>query len=278
MTPLARIASSKISAVLSDVDGTLVTDDKLLNRRTRSAVAKLHASRIAFGVISARPTRGLLMLRRPLAITTPLIGFNGGVMVDPDLAIIAEHLLSPEVARRTVALLTAHGAKVWVFGGRDWLLRHAEDPYVSLEKRTVGFRPTIVEDFGTALDVAAKIVGVSTDFALLARCEHEVAAAFADHATVVRSQVDSSAKRAASSQSSGLMAEKIVKAPGRRSRLARTPLLPAPQCLDQPTMQNAIAAERRVATLSRFVVAAPQPSSRIGGRSGRPADQCSKVP
>jgi Cof subfamily protein (haloacid dehalogenase superfamily) len=188
MTRRARIPSTKISAVVSDVDGTLVTDDKILTERARLAVAEMHANGIKFGVISARPPRGLLMLLGPLKITTPLIGFNGGVLADPDLTIITERLLSPEVARRAVELLTAHGVQVWVFSGQDWLLRRADDPYASLEQRTVGFQPTIVDDFGPALDVAAKIVGVSSDFALLARCERDVAALLAGQASVVRSQ------------------------------------------------------------------------------------------
>ena len=188
MTTSTRFPSAKISAVVSDVDGTLVTDEKVLTERARSAAVKLQTRGIRFGVISARPPRGLLMLLGPLRITTPVIGFNGGVLTDPDLAIISERLLSPEVARRAVGLLTAQGAQVWVFSGEDWLLRHADDPYVSLEERTVGFQPTIVENFGSALDVAAKIVGVSRDFALLARCERDVATLLAGHASVVRSQ------------------------------------------------------------------------------------------
>jgi Cof subfamily protein (haloacid dehalogenase superfamily) len=188
MTSFARVPSTKISAVVSDVDGTLVTDDKVLTERAQSAVAELRASGIIFGVISARPPRGLLMLIGPLGITTPLIGVNGGVLTDPDLAIITEHLLPPEIARRAVDRLNALGAQVWVFSGQDWMLRDAEEPYAALEQRTVGFRPTIVKDFGSALDVAAKIVGVSPDPALLAQCEHDVAAALAGQACVVRSQ------------------------------------------------------------------------------------------
>jgi len=57
-----------------------------------------------------------------------------------------------------------------------------------LEERTVSFRPGIVKDFGPALDVAAKIVGVSADFELLARCERDVGAALAGQASVMRSQ------------------------------------------------------------------------------------------
>ena len=184
MTSFGRVPATKISAVVSDVDGTLVADDKVLTERAQSAVAKLHASGIIFGVISARPRRGMLMLLGPLGITTPLIGFNGGVLADPDMTIITEHLLLPETARRAVDLLSAHGAQVWVFSGQDWLLRDAD----ALERRTVGFRPTIVQDFGPALDAAAKIVGVSRDFALLAHCDHDAAAALAGQACVVRSQ------------------------------------------------------------------------------------------
>ena len=112
-------------------------------------------------------------------------GFNGGVLATPDLAVIAEHLLSPEIARRAVDMLDAREVQVWIFSGQDWLVRDSDGPYVGLEERTVEFRPTIVEDFGPALDAAAKIVGVSTDFELLAQCERDVRAVLGDQASVV---------------------------------------------------------------------------------------------
>ena len=52
----------------------------------------------------------------------------------------------------------------------------------------MGFAPTIVEDFGPSLATAAKIVGVSKDFELLAQCERDARAVLADQASVVRSQ------------------------------------------------------------------------------------------
>ena len=72
--------------------------------------------------------------------------------------------------------------------GQDWLVRDSEAPYVAREERTVGFRPTLVSDFGPTLDVAAKIVGVSSNFELLAQCERDLRAALADQASVTRSQ------------------------------------------------------------------------------------------
>jgi Cof subfamily protein (haloacid dehalogenase superfamily) len=188
MTASPRISSPRISTLVSDVDGTLVTDDKILTVRAQAAVAKLHACGINFAIISSRPPRGLGMLLRPLGITTPVCGFNGGVIATRDLAVITEHLLSPEVARRAVNLLDTHDVQVWVFSGQDWLVRDSDGPYVGFEERTVGFQPTLVDNFGQSLDAANKIVGVSKEFELLAERERDVRTALADQATVLRSQ------------------------------------------------------------------------------------------
>jgi len=183
-----RSPPTKISAVISDVDGTLMTDDKQLTARAQAAVASLHRRGIIFTIISSRPPRGVRMLLDPLEIKTAVGCFNGGVIAGPDLSVITAHVLPPHVARCAIDMLSARGAQSWVFAGPDWLLRDSQAPYVGLEERTVGFRPTVVEDFGPALDGAAKIVGVSADFELLARCERDVGTALAGQASVVRSQ------------------------------------------------------------------------------------------
>ncbi len=188
MTPSRRSSWTKISALVSDVDGTLVSDDKTLTAGTKSAVAALRACGINFSIISSRPPRGLRTLIDPLAITTPVAGFNGGVIATPDLSVIDAHLVSPEIARRAVDMLDARQVQVWIFNGLDWLLRDRNGPYVGLEEHTIGFRPTVVKDFGDLLDAAAKIVGVSEDFELLAQCERELRTTLADRATVARSQ------------------------------------------------------------------------------------------
>src|SRR5271163_3588200 len=146
----ARSPPRKISAVISDVDGTLVTDEKVLTARAEAAVAGLRAEGIVFTIISSRPPRGVRMLLESLGIKWPLAGFNGGVVTRPDLAVISEHLLAPETARQAVERLDARGVQVWVFSGRDWWVRHRCRPYFRLEEHTIGFEPTLVEDFGTA--------------------------------------------------------------------------------------------------------------------------------
>ena len=177
-----------ISLLISDVDGTLVTKAKVLTDRTREAVRRLRNAGIAFALTSSRPPRGLRWLIEELGIATPVVGFNGGMIVTPDLAPIEQHVLPSEIARRAVELMSRDGARIWVFSRNEWFLQDAAGPYVGLEERTVKFPPTVVSDFGAALDSAAKIVGVSDDFASLARCETETSRALGDDASVARSQ------------------------------------------------------------------------------------------
>jgi hydroxymethylpyrimidine pyrophosphatase-like HAD family hydrolase len=55
-----------IRMLLADVDGTLVTQDKVLTDRAIAAVGKLKQAGILFAVTSGRPPRGMSMLIEPL--------------------------------------------------------------------------------------------------------------------------------------------------------------------------------------------------------------------
>src|SRR5271155_6096652 len=97
--------TSKISLVLADVDGTLVTAEKVLTSRAGAAVKALQTAGIAFAITSGRPPRGMAMLIDPLALQTPIAGFNGGIFVEPDMTIMEEHLLAPDVAKHAVEVI-----------------------------------------------------------------------------------------------------------------------------------------------------------------------------
>jgi Cof subfamily protein (haloacid dehalogenase superfamily) len=184
----ATRAISKISLVLADVDGTLVTAEKVLTQCAKAAVNALHAAGIAFAVTSGRPPRGMAMLITPLALRTPLAGFNGGIFVKPDMTITQEHALAADAARQALEVILRHDMDVWVYSGENWLVRDADAPHVAREQWTVKFAPTVVHDFEGVLDRAVKIVGVSDDHDLVARCEKDVQDALGASASAARSQ------------------------------------------------------------------------------------------
>ncbi len=180
--------SRRIALLLADVDGTLVTHDKILTERARNAVHLLHRADVRFAITSGRPPKGMAMLIEPLALDTPIAGFNGGLFVRPDFTIIEKRELAPEVAKQAADLILKHELDLWVYSGNDWLVRDTKAPHVDREAWTVKFQPKAVKSFDGALQKAVKIAGVSDDLERVKRCEADAHAALGHHATAARSQ------------------------------------------------------------------------------------------
>src|SRR5215471_2596111 len=181
-------ASGTISALLADVDGTLVTKAKVLTKRAMEAVHRLHESGIDFFITSGRPPRGMRMLVEPLGLKMPIAAFNGGMIVQPDLSVIDERPLPDEIVPDVINTLLAHNLDVWIYRGTDWYVRNGKAPHVDREAATVQFQPTVVPTFDGLLNRVVKIVGVSDDLDSVARCESAAQAQFGAHVSAARSQ------------------------------------------------------------------------------------------
>ena len=178
----------KISLVLADVDGTLVTEEKILTERARKAVGALHDAGIRFAITSGRPPLGMAMLFDALDIETPIAGFNGGLFVKRDLTILDQKTVPTDVAQQAIDLMRTHDLDAWVYSGNDWLISKEGAPHVAREAWTVKFQPKVVTDVREHLQNVAKIVGVSDDLEKVKSCEAEAQAQFGDRATATRSQ------------------------------------------------------------------------------------------
>jgi Cof subfamily protein (haloacid dehalogenase superfamily) len=185
--PPNAITGLPIRAVLADVDGTLVTQEKLLTERAIAAVGRLREQGIEFAVTSGRPPRGMSMLIEPLALTTPISAFNGGLIVRPDMSVLEQKTIPEAVVGPAIELLHAAGLDVWLYSGADWLVRDPKAPHVDRESSTVRFEPTVVESFDAVKDVA-KIVGISDDHDLVAAATERAREQFGDHVSAAQSQ------------------------------------------------------------------------------------------
>lgn len=178
----------KISLLLSDVDGTLVTRDKVLTPRAQQAVKRLREKNIRFAITSGRPPRGMAMFVDPLGLVEPIAGFNGGAYVAPDMAVLENHALSAEVAKQAIALLATHGLDAWFYTANDWFIQNPDAPHVAQETRTVAFPASVVASYEPLVANAVKIVGISDDLDRMARADAEIREALGAHASVSRSQ------------------------------------------------------------------------------------------
>ena len=182
----------RFSLVVTDVDGTLVTHDKVLTARAVAAVERLHANGVAFSICSSRPPFGLRMMVEPLRLKLPFGGYNAGAIVEPvlpDLPVIEQKLIPPEVAKQAVTMFREHGVDCWVYAGNQWLIVNPAGDHVEREIRTIQTAPTIVPEFAEAHFAAVgKIVGPSKDHDRLARLTELMQRALAGRAGVARSQ------------------------------------------------------------------------------------------
>ena len=179
---------NSVRLVVADVDGTLVTPDKILTPRARAVVHTIIKAGITFTITSGRPPLGMKALIDELGLRSPVAAFNGGLVVRPDLSIIRGHLVPNGIAQSVTRILTKHNLDVWIYGDNDWYVTSRHGPHVDREEWTVRFSPTVVSNYRGLLDRVVKIVGVTDDEQAMAQCLAEVQQQFARLVSAALSQ------------------------------------------------------------------------------------------
>jgi Cof subfamily protein (haloacid dehalogenase superfamily) len=182
------MTESAVKLLLADVDGTLVTNEKVLTPRAVEAVQALGAAGILFAVTSGRPPRGMSMLVEPLALSTPIAAFNGGLIVEPDMTVIEEKLIPQALVQPILSLLESFGLVPWIYRGAEWFVQDPRGAHVDREAMTVGFQPTVTKSFVDISDSVVKVVGVSDDHDAMDRATEAARDQFRDHVTAAQSQ------------------------------------------------------------------------------------------
>jgi Cof subfamily protein (haloacid dehalogenase superfamily) len=189
MTAAPATDGKPIRLVIADVDGTLVTHDKVLTKRAAESVFKLRDAGIQFAVTSGRPPHGMAMLIDPLKLDEPLAAFNGGVVIQPDLkTVLRQNFLSPSAVKQAVQLIIEHKLDAWIYTDLVWYVRELKAPHVDREEWTVKFAPVVTKDLESLVDRVAKVVGVSDDLDAVQRCEKDVQQACGGTVSAARSQ------------------------------------------------------------------------------------------
>jgi Cof subfamily protein (haloacid dehalogenase superfamily) len=177
-----------IAAVLADVDGTLITEAKVLTPRSIEAIEQLHERGVLFAITSGRPPRGMKMLVSPLEMRGPMAAFNGGIIVRPDMTVLDELTVAADVAPAVIDVIRAQGVYAWIYRGTEWYVTDPHAPHAARESATVQFQPTVVPSYDVLLDRTVKIVGVSDDYDRVARCEAALHEQFGTRVSASRSQ------------------------------------------------------------------------------------------
>jgi Cof subfamily protein (haloacid dehalogenase superfamily) len=177
-----------IRLLLADVDGTLVTQDKVLTDEAIAAVHRLRDAGVLFAVTSGRPPRGMAMLVEPLQLQTPIAAFNGGLLVDADMTVIEQRVIPKDLVLPIAQLMRSFDLAVWIYQGADWYVPDPAGAHVDREAWTVKFQPKVMTSVEDHTDAVAKIVGVSDDHDAVARASEAAHDKFGDHVAAAASQ------------------------------------------------------------------------------------------
>jgi Cof subfamily protein (haloacid dehalogenase superfamily) len=179
----------RIRLLITDVDGTLVAPDKVVTEAAKAVAREMRDAGIILAVASSRPPRGMRMLIEPLAPRSAIVGFNGGVFVNPDLSVTESHIIDPAIARQALNLILAQEMDAWIYTEEDWLIRDRAAPHVAHEAGILKFDAKVVTSFTDGyLAKAVKIVGVSDDLDLVAASERLMQNTLGERASVARSE------------------------------------------------------------------------------------------
>jgi Cof subfamily protein (haloacid dehalogenase superfamily) len=174
--------------MLADVDGTLVTQEKVLTDKAIAAVHSLRDAGVLFAITSGRPPMGMSMLIDPLNLDTPIAAFNGGVLVDRDMKVIEQRLIPKHLVVPISDLMKSFKLTVWIYRGADWYVPDLNGPHVDREAWTVKFEPKVMKSLDGLTDRVAKIVGVSDDHQAVSDASSAARERFGDHVTAAASQ------------------------------------------------------------------------------------------
>lgn len=182
------MSAPPVRLLLADVDGTLVTSDKVLTPGAVEAVRRLGEAGVLFAITSGRPPRGMAMLVEPLGLSTPIAAFNGGIFTRDDMTVISERDIPAGVVTPAISLIESFGLAVWLYRGADWYVRDLDGPHVARERSTVRFDPVPAASYDDLTEGVVKIVGVSDDLGAMAAAAEGARDRFGDHVSVARSQ------------------------------------------------------------------------------------------
>lgn len=125
-----------VKIVFSDIDGTLLTNDKQVTPKTRHAVQELWQNNIPFVLVSARMPEAIYPITDFLGVTMPLICYSGALVLSQAGKILKSTVLTEEMTAAFLeeAARCYPAAVLNYYAGHHWYVKDAGNPQVRIEQ------------------------------------------------------------------------------------------------------------------------------------------------
>lgn len=167
-------AHTGVALVISDVDGTLLDENKQLSASAPGAVQRLYAAGIRFTIASARPPRMVRSLISQLAVREPFACFNGALIISPDETVLHKVSMAPSDAQAVADRIISHGFDLWIWTDNDWFVTSRNSPHVVHHEKEMGREANLLSTHDVRQFDVLKLVGVSDNHAAVAAAETEM--------------------------------------------------------------------------------------------------------
>src|SRR5208283_4661881 len=151
----------RVALVISDIDGTLLDDNKQLTPGAPRAVLRLYDAGIRFTMASARPPRMAHELVRELHVCEPFACFNGALIVGHDETVLQQLQMLPAEAQAVANHSVQHGFDLWVWTETGWYVSNPTGPHVAHHEELMGGKATPLHTHDMSQFHVLKLVGVS---------------------------------------------------------------------------------------------------------------------
>lgn len=141
---------NRISLVISDIDGTLITSNHEVTEATKRTAHGLLANGIRLSLASSRPPRAVTPIAAQLGLESAFAAFNGALIVTASGETLAESTIPPEITSRVRVIALEHGLDVWLYDARDWWAGKSTQ-FVEREEHTSGF-DALLENYSAQLE------------------------------------------------------------------------------------------------------------------------------
>ena len=129
-----------VKIVFSDIDGTLLTDDKQVTSNTKHAVQVLSKKNIPFVLVSARMPEAIYPITENIGVTIPLICYSGALVLDKVGKVLASKTMTAAATAKFIAVAENlfPSATINYYAGHHWYVKDITSQPVVLEMNITG--------------------------------------------------------------------------------------------------------------------------------------------
>ena len=130
--------------ICTDIDGTLLNDEKKLPLRAKQSLQAAVESGIAIALVSGRMPSGVNLVEKELGISCIKVCNAGTCIFVGETCMQAEYLSNETMRRLYRTIAKTYQIPLWIFRNQEWFVTGWDD-YIEKETGFVAYHPRIVD-------------------------------------------------------------------------------------------------------------------------------------